>query len=40
VDDAGKLRNDCTDDGMHCNSTGYKIWKPLVEEVLKAWAVQ
>jgi lysophospholipase L1-like esterase len=39
ADSTGKLRKELTNDGMHCNSAGYAIWKPLVDDVLRAWQV-
>ncbi len=40
ADESGKLRRDCSDDGMHCNRKGYDAWKPLVEDVLTLWEIR
>jgi len=34
------LRQDYSDDGMHCNRKGYDAWKPLVEDVLTLWEIR
>lgn len=39
ADSSGKLRQEFTSDGMHCNTAGYAAWKPLIEELLKKWQV-
>jgi lysophospholipase L1-like esterase len=39
ADEQGKLAEELTDDGMHCNAAGYNRWKPLVIQVLKNWDV-
>lgn len=35
ADSNGKLTSEFTDDGMHCNSTGYARWKPVVIQALQ-----
>ncbi len=40
ADSTGKLAKEFTNDGMHCNATGYAKWKPIVVRALKelgAW---
>ena len=39
ADEHGKLAEELTEDGMHCNTAGYNRWKPLVIRVLKNWDV-
>jgi lysophospholipase L1-like esterase len=37
ADAAGKLRQEFSEDGMHCDAKGYAAWKPLVQQVLQEW---
>ena len=39
ADSSGKLRQEFSSDGMHCNAAGYAAWKPLVEDLFKKWQV-
>lgn len=36
VDDAGRLRSDAADDGLHPNAEGYKIMAPLAQKAIDA----
>lgn len=37
ADPAGKLRQEFSEDGLHCNAKGYAAWKPLVQQLLQEW---
>ena len=36
VDEAGRLRQDLADDGLHPNTEGYKVMAPLAEQAIQA----
>lgn len=36
VDEAGRLRQDLADDGLHPNTEGYKVMAPLAEQAVRA----
>ncbi len=39
ADGAGKLRQEFSEDGMHCNDKGYAAWKQSVDDILRTWQV-
>ena len=40
VDEAGRLRQDLADDGLHPNAEGYKVMAPLAEQAIAAALLQ
>lgn len=35
LDESGYLRSDCSDDGLHLNANGFKIWADILRPMLK-----